>query len=69
MIKCADDKILSTALTKTNTWQAYACCCCQGRWQDAEDILVPIAMAKGSVSAMAFRGLDALAMVHLATDH
>jgi hypothetical protein len=65
----ADNNTFSMRTTSTNTWLAYACGC-QGKWEEAESILVPIAMAKGAVDTMAFHGLDALAMVHLATgDH
>ena len=65
--RSADDETLSTALTKTNTWLAYACFC-QGKWREAERILVPIAMTKGLVSEMAFRGLHALAIDRLAAE-
>jgi SH3 domain len=65
--RSADGETLSVTPAKANTWLAYVCGC-QGRWQDAEDILVPITMAKGSVSVMAFCGLNAIAMVHLATE-
>lgn len=40
-------------------------CGLQGKWDDAESILVPIAMAKGTAETMAFHGMHALAMVHL----
>jgi hypothetical protein len=49
-----------------DTWLACVCGC-QGNWDDAESILVPIAMAKGAVDLMAFHGMTALAQVHLAT--
>jgi hypothetical protein len=40
-------------------------CGIQEKWDEVEEILVPIAMAKGTPETMAFHGLQALAMVRL----
>lgn len=37
----------------------------QGKWEDAEKILVPISMGKDTIDRIAFVGLQALAMFHL----
>jgi tetratricopeptide (TPR) repeat protein len=63
----ADDGILSTALTKMKTWPAFACAC-QGKREEAESILVPVAMAKELLDIIPFYGLNAVAIFHLAAN-
>lgn len=57
----------SMHMTSLKTWLAYACGS-QDKWEEAESILVPIAMAKGTVDVMALHGMNALALVHLRTE-